>query len=397
MDEHFLYSVEKPEERAHDVDIGEDSRPAVVSDERLRAPVQAYIENARDDSIGGFTIPLPTTKEVLQPWLDALGAGGFHEADIAIREVRSPIMELGNTLRGFSAGELAFDELNYLAVKVSGMKNWQAELFVAAVEAGQHCGSLRDLINLAENVNLFDLQPAFSEQQYGEFQIQMEKDNTAEVFEKLEQSSNPEERAFAQYVLRLEAYADEKAYGRGVAQEEGGVFTSRGYLAVRGELKEVYRGHEDIPLEHRIFTGPPPPMMSVDAPLDAGDCVPGGMDADLKGRVVALREEALRPEYRTASHQLMLATGGFGCSPGSRGRAVFATNLYSGEQERWSREDILGVVAETTLPAWAYEKLERLREPREKESVLAKIREAKSSPSPAKEEPRQKKSHEPEI
>ena len=112
-----------------------------------------------------------------------------------------------------------------------------------------------------------------------------------------------------------------------------------------------------------------------DAPLNAGDCVPGGMDMDLKDHVVALKAEILRPEYRACSHQLVLATGGFGCSPESSGRAVYTTNLYSGEKERWDRSDILGVIAENTLPAWAREKLAALREASEKEFVLAKLRE----------------------
>lgn len=150
---------------------------------------------------------------------------------------------------------------------------------------------------------------------------------------------------------------------------------------------------DNLSLE-RTYRGSP----VVDAPLGAGDCVPGGMDVDLKGRVVALRPDILLPEYRAASHQLFLAQGGFGCSPEARGRSIFGTNLYSGEQERWNRGDILGVVAETTLPGWAYEKLERLREPREKESVLAKLREAKNNPAtPKAEEARQKKPREPEI
>lgn len=119
-----------------------------------------------------------------------------------------------------------------------------------------------------------------------------------------------------------------------------------------------------------------------DAHLEAGDCVPGGMDTDLKGKVIAIKADILLPEYRACSHQLLLATGGFGCSPGARGRAVFGTNIYSGEQERWDRSDILGVIAENTLPGWAHEKLERLREPREKESVVEKIRESKKNPSP---------------
>jgi hypothetical protein len=130
-----------------------------------------------------------------------------------------------------------------------------------------------------------------------------------------------------------------------------------------------------------------------DYPLTCGDCVPGGMEDDIKGKVVAVRAESLSPEYRARSHQAMLVTGGFGCSPEARGRAVFGVNVYSGEQERWDRADILGVISEATLPAWAHEKLAVLRKPAEKESVIEKIREAKAAAKaeqPAKPKPHKK-------
>ncbi len=38
-------------------------------------PIRVHIENAADDQIGGFTIPLPTTREALAPWVAALEAG----------------------------------------------------------------------------------------------------------------------------------------------------------------------------------------------------------------------------------------------------------------------------------------------------------------------------------
>ena len=145
----------------------------------------------------------------------------------------------------------------------------------------------------------------------------------------------------------------------------------------------------------RIYRG----SAAADAPLEARDCVPGGMDMDLDGKVVALKVGILRPEYRACSHQLMLATGGFGCSPSARGRAVYGTNLYSGEDERWDRSDILGVIAEDTLPAWAREKLSKLREPHEKASVMEQIREAKANPTPARDKLQVKKHNksEPEL
>lgn len=168
---------------------------------------------------------------------------------------------------------------------------------------------------------------------------------------------------------------------------------SSDYLeALKGFILSQSACVDSLSLE-RLYRG----SAVADAPLAIGDCVPGGMDADLKGKVVAIKADALRPEYRARSHQLTLATGGFGCSPGSRGSAVYGTNIYSGEQDRWDRRDILGVVRDDALPGWVHEKLPRLREPRERESLLAKVREAKSSPSPAENEPRQKKSHEPEL
>ena len=219
-------------------------------------PIRATIENAHNDTIGGFTIPLPTSKETLQPWLEAIEAGGFRESDIAVREVRSSVPGLESVLDSFMERGIAFDELNYLAAKVQGLESWQNDLFIAAIEANLHCENIGDLINLTENISRFDLQPAFSEEQYGEFLIEMEKDNSAGLFERLEGSELLEEREFARHVLRLEEHVDAAAYGRSVAREENGVFTKYGYIALRGEFAETYHSLADIPLEHRIFTLP---------------------------------------------------------------------------------------------------------------------------------------------
>lgn len=224
--------------------------------------MNAYIENAGDEQIGGFTIPLPTTAGKLRPWLDAIGAEGG--ADIAVRDVRSPVPGLQKALSDMDEA-INLDELNYLAGKIGGMKDWQTELFTAALESGRYCKSVKDIINLTENINLFDLQPAFSFEQYGAFQIEMAKDNTSKAFERLEKSANPEEREFAQYILRLEAYVNEKGFGRGVAQEENGVFTDHGYLVLRGEWKDLYRGPEDISQSSRLFAAPEPPFFKTEA------------------------------------------------------------------------------------------------------------------------------------
>jgi len=231
-------------------------------------PIQAYIENAHDDSIGGFTIPLPTTKETLQPWLAAIKADGFQEPDIAIRRVKSSMPWLDKVFRSLNEGDTTFDELNYLAVKINEMNPHARDVLTAAAEAGWDCKTVRDLINMSENLSDFDLQPAFSEEQYGDFLVNMAcRDEHAGVFNRLARSEDPAERALAAYIERLEAHIDFEAFGRDAAKEENGRFTKRGYLTGGSDFQEVYRGPEDIPDGYRIFTAPEPLLMAADVDL----------------------------------------------------------------------------------------------------------------------------------
>ncbi len=92
-------------------------------------------------------------------------------------------------------------------------------------------------------------------------------------------------------------------------------------------------------------------------------CCPNDYAESIEGKVVAIRLSSLRPEYRRADHQIMLVTGGFGSYGNARGRAVYNTNLYSGKESRWNREDVLGVVKEEFLPDWAKQKLEEIKNP----------------------------------
>jgi hypothetical protein len=92
-------------------------------------------------------------------------------------------------------------------------------------------------------------------------------------------------------------------------------------------------------------------------PLTSDHCLPDTLAQDIEGQVIVIRADSLRPEYRTAEHQLMLATGGFGCKPGSSGRAVFCRNIYTGKETRWNIGDVLGVIKPECLPDWSKEHL----------------------------------------
>ncbi len=212
--------------------------------------MQVYIENAAKPQIGGFTIPLPTTRAVLAPWLEAIDADGADPGSIKIVEIRSSIAELGRAMRNANA---TLDELNYLAAKIAGIGADERDTFLAALEAARHSGDARSLINLAENLRSLYLQPAFNETQYGEFLLQADKDGTSDVFVRLDESKDAGERDFAQYVLRLESMVDPAVYARSTIEAENGVFTKHGYLSGRDAFKEVYHGPRDIPPEYRIF------------------------------------------------------------------------------------------------------------------------------------------------
>ena len=92
-------------------------------------------------------------------------------------------------------------------------------------------------------------------------------------------------------------------------------------------------------------------------------CVGKRHEQDFKDKVLVMNPHTLRESFWSPKNMLWYGEGGFGCSPESRGRAVYATCLGDGEKTRWNRDDFLGVLDEQYLPDWAREKLEELRGP----------------------------------
>ncbi|MDE6589085.1 MAG: DUF3849 domain-containing protein [Oscillospiraceae bacterium] len=86
-------------------------------------------------------------------------------------------------------------------------------------------------------------------------------------------------------------------------------------------------------------------------------------ELDYTGKVLILRPAVLKEECWSPRNQLWYGETGFGCSPTSSGRAVFATCLGDGEKTRWDRTDFVGVLDEQYLPDWAMERLAELRGP----------------------------------
>ena len=94
--------------------------------------------------------------------------------------------------------------------------------------------------------------------------------------------------------------------------------------------------------------------------LTAADCVPQGMESDIKSKLVVIKPEALSPEYRSAEYQLGICRTGFGCRPDASGTAVYIDKLSNGETSRFERYEIAGVADPARLPEWAKVKLREL-------------------------------------
>ncbi|MEG1513392.1 MAG: hypothetical protein RSD95_00745 [Clostridia bacterium] len=102
--------------------------------------------------------------------------------------------------------------------------------------------------------------------------------------------------------------------------------------------------------------------------ITAEDCFANDCSQSIEDKVVAIKPEALSPEYRTADHQLVLVTGGHGSHANARGNACFCTNLYSGKPTRWERYDVLGEVKPEKLPDWACKRHEEILRKQAKKS-----------------------------
>ena len=96
-------------------------------------------------------------------------------------------------------------------------------------------------------------------------------------------------------------------------------------------------------------------------PITMKQCEPDSNDNNIDGKVIIIKAEVFRPEYRTSTRQLQLCTGGFGAQANSRGNACFCTNLYSGKTSRFERRDVLGVLKPEKMPEWAKQRLVEIR------------------------------------
>lgn len=164
-----------------------------------------------------------------------------------------------------------------------------------------------------------------------------------------------------------ENQADEQGLPYLVAYYESNAILGRYYDAIGSddftEIMEIY-GQRIMEQAQKtrveLFA---PKVQGIDnSPITAEGCTPISYDDDLNGKVIVIKPESLRPEYRRATSQIELCTGGFGAYPHSRGSAVFCTEVYTGRQSRFERRDVLGVLEPENQPKWVQHYLSVLQQ-----------------------------------
>ena len=203
-------------------------------------PFAAFITNLgkyNEGALVGEWVKFPTTAEELKKVFERIGIGakddfGQTYEEWFITDYDCYVDGLYDLL-----GEYAnLDELN-LASKLDNMSQDEYERFQAAMEIGDHTGSIQELINLTENLDCYDIYP----------DIHDHDDLGRYYIEELDAMQVPE---------HLRNYIDYEAYGRDIALEESGQFTDLGYVRDTGDsFHEYYDGERgSIPEEYRVMT-----------------------------------------------------------------------------------------------------------------------------------------------
>ena len=182
-------------------------------------------------------VAFPTDTETVQAALKKIGIDGIRYEEFFIADYDGSMPQLHKHLGEYES----IDELNHLACLLSELDEDELAKFEAVMDGGEYTGSVKELINLAQNLDNFDFySDVHSEEDLGRLYIQ--------------------DFGAAQVPEHLIDYIDYEAYGRDARINEGGHFAPGGYVQGGHSFKEHYHGLEDIPDEHRVFSMPKVPI-----------------------------------------------------------------------------------------------------------------------------------------
>ena len=217
---------------------------------------------------GGVWLSMPTTTEQLHEAMKSVGITAKNPQDFFINgfanteqqpfDVPLPVIQ-----------SASLDELNYLGNLLSMLGDEDREKFAAAVTLGEYAGNIKDLINLAQNLDCYWIYPT----------VQNEADYGYYLIDELDELELPEE---------VKKYFMYEEYGRDAAINDGGRFTEQGYIYNnKNTFTEWYNGREnDILKEYKVMSFPQPERTEPEQSY---------MDAATPGQEVRAAEQPTEP------------------------------------------------------------------------------------------------------
>ena len=201
--------------------------------------LEAFVTNLgryNEGYLDGEYLKLPATTEDVQALLKRIHVDGVRYEEIFITDYETDVSGLHDCLGEYES----IDELNYLASLIDDMDAGEQAKFEAALSYGDYTGSLKDLINLSQNLHCYEYyHNIHDEDDLGRFYI--------------------EEMCTLEIPEHLQNYIDYEAYGRDMSLDDNGQFVDGGYIVQNGDsFFELYTGRDDLPEEYRIFAYPEP-------------------------------------------------------------------------------------------------------------------------------------------
>ena len=178
-------------------------------------PFEAFITNLgkyNEGALVGEWVKFPTTAEELQKVFERIGIGskddfGHPYEEWFITDYDCYVDGLYEMMGEYEN----LDELNYLASKLEELDDHDYEHFQAAMQVSDYTGSVKDLINLIDNLDKYEIYPGVEDySDLGHYYI--------------------DEVGVMEIPEHLANYIDYEAYGRDVAIDEMGQFTNYGYV-----------------------------------------------------------------------------------------------------------------------------------------------------------------------
>lgn len=175
---------------------------------------EAFITNLgkyNEGELVGEWVKFPITNEEMQEVFKRIGINHRYE-ELFITDYDCTDTNLSKVLGEYES----LSELNYLANQM--MELDESESFWESVlDLGEYTGSVRDLINLTENMDCFDFLPNVNnDYDLGYYWI--------------EESGCYDTKAMG----ALSNYIDYAGFGRDIQMDESGLFTDHGYIRMNG-------------------------------------------------------------------------------------------------------------------------------------------------------------------